>query len=199
MSYTMAGTVVNTGSCITAGTCDIIKAGAAAAATDFECSECSTDSCNAKNGDTGGDGGEPEAATSKDYHMEYQTGGDGPKACLHMKTSEDCTLEKIHAVNDAFFLMQSGDCSASYKTECSISVKHGEDDTTTYPATAPKEESDQLGCGTVSIALMTEDCAGCTAQKDHLDEGEEVVSGPTCSSASALAFGLAALVASLFF
>jgi len=192
------------GTCGTAGYCALVEAGAAAAATDYSCNECSTDNCNVKSGDNGGEGGnggEPEAATSKDYHMKFTTGGeaDGPKACLHMTTAQDCTLEKIHAANDAFMMLESGDCGASYKIECSMSVKDAEGETTSYPQTAPKEDSDALGCGTVKLTMMTEDCAGCTAQKDHIDEGEEVVSGPTCSSGSALAFGLAALVASLFF
>jgi len=107
-------------------------------------------------------------------------------------TTEDCSKEKLAMIDDG---LEMGSCPAAFGTECSMSMKIG-DETISYPQT-----KDIDGCGKGTRTAKTKTCAACTSQKDQInaDKNTTLVSGPTCSSGSALAFGLAALVASLVF
>jgi len=205
MSYSfkadVAGTetVTNTGGCGNDAFCATTKQGAEAAGsavTDWKCGTCDTDKCNDEataNGGNSGGGDEPAATSKKNFYMAHEGGNGVPAMCYDVVTTEDCTVAKLTAVDEDMAGLQMGSCPAAYGTECSMSVKSA-DETLKYP-----DNKDIEGCGKGTMTMKTKDCAGCTSMKDQLDDGQTLESGPTCSSGSALAFGLAALVASLFF
>merc|ERR1719378_1429359 len=210
--------VTNAGGCGNAEFCATTKTGAelAGTITDFKCGTCDGDKCNTEatatadapaggndepaggNDEPAGGNDEPaggDAATGKKFYLEDTVA----KTCYTITAQNDCTVAKLANAETAFSVFKVGDCPAAYTTECSMTTKDASGDENKIPSDAKKEDSDKVGCGTLRTGMMTKDCAACTAQGDNLDEGEQIVSGPTCSSGSALAFGLAALVASLFF
>jgi len=194
-SFTLNDVVYNAGSCATSATCDQ-QAAIGGSVPDYKCTTCKTDNCNTKataNGGNSGGGDEPAATSKKNFYMAHEGGNGVPAMCYDVVTTEDCTVAKLTAVDEDMAGLQMGSCPAAYGTECSMSVKSA-DETLKYP-----DNKDIEGCGKGTMTMKTKDCAGCTSMKDQLDDGQTLESGPTCSSGSALAFGLAALVASLFF
>jgi len=178
-------------------------------------------------GDGGND--TPAAEGKKSFYYEEATGEDenSPMSCMHITTANDCTVKKFTDVGvDG---LKEGSCPAKYTTKCALKFTEkddeGNDEVTELPSEMPKEAEDIIGCGKVTMAGMTEDCDACQKQKE-VQKGATFQKDPTCekvggddagdgsdgsdgskdgsdgskdSSGSALAFGVAALVASLFY
>jgi len=192
-SFTLNDVVYNAGSCATSATCDQ-QAAIGGSVPDYKCTTCKTDNCNTKataGGDAGGD--TPAATDKKNWFLKVEGVADTPDHCTQLVMTEDCTKEKLAAIDESMGLYTMGSCPTGYSMECSMSIKEG-DETHKYP-----ETKDVTGCGKGTRTLKTKDCAACTSMKDQLGDDQKLESGPTCSSGSALAFGLAALVASLVF
>lgn len=197
---TVAGTevVTNSGGCGNDAFCATMKqtSEAGGALTDWKCGTCASDKCNTEataKADNSGGGNEPAATSKKNWYLKIEGVTNVSDHCTELVTTEDCTTEKLAAITEELGLYEMGSCPTGYSMECSMSVKEG-DETMGYP-----ETKDLTGCGKGTRTMKTKDCAACTAMKDQLGDDQKMVSGPTCSSGSALAFGLAALIASLVF
>lgn len=180
-SFTLNNVVYNAGQCATSKTCDDQKA-IGGTVPDFKCSTCKTDNCNTKGGNSGG-GDKPAADSGKVFHAEM----DG--VCVSATTEKECPLASI---NSGGATMNVGGCPAAYTAECSYKIKHKDGSSNEMPIT---EDTDD--CGKTTMKAHTKGCAACTGRE--LEDGDTFEGGPTCSNAGALAFGFAALVATLLF
>jgi len=206
---------VNTGSCGTATFCSDFEAATKLTGqmSDWECTSCDAEKCNTKS--TGGasePASEPAADSKKSFYMEETTGENGPMRCSMMTTENDCTAQKF--IDLGVEGVKEGSCPAKYTTKCALKYtekdEDGNDEVTDLPSDMDKSMSDVIGCGKITMSGMTLDCDGCQKQKELAPTGATFQKDPVCdpapgtdgstdNSGSALAFGLAALVASLFY
>jgi len=212
--------VTNAGACGNAEFCATTKTGAelAGTITDFKCGTCDGDKCNTEataNADPPASdppASDPPADSKKSFYMEETTGENGPMRCSMMTTENDCTAQKF--IDLGVEGVKEGSCPAKYTTKCALKYtekdEDGNDEVTDLPSDMDKSMSDVIGCGKITMSGMTLDCDGCQKQKELAPTGATFQKDPVCdpapgtdgstdNSGSALAFGLAALVASLFY